>query len=502
MRIPLDLNSLDSYQMFLRIKELPAYRFVGREAIVADEYAARLGIALPHVEHDPYIASSHCFDYQKFVADLAIRKRKFALFMECGMGKSVVYFEYIKYLNQIMPKGRAILVVSPLMIIDQTVSELHRFYGDTVPMEVIPSRDVPSWVASGSGRVGITNYESFNNDVDAGRLFGLVLDESSMLAGTYGRWGQELIRIGKGLEWKLAGTGTPAPNDRIEYANHAVFLDAFPNVNSFYARYFVNKGQKENRWEMKPHALGSFYRELSHWSIFLTNPGTYGFKDNAGTLPPIHIHVHDIDLTEEQNQAAQKVTGQLIVTHLGGIVSRSKLSRISRGDHDGEDIPTNKVRMIQEMVGSWMNRESTIIWCRFNAEQDAMERAFPGAASIRGTTPYEDRVRCIADFQSGRNRILIGKPKMIGLGLNLQIATRQVFSGISDSWLDFHQAIKRSNRVGSKFDLNVHVPVTPLEHPMAENVFRKAARIDEDTAVQERMFLNAFALHDLHALHS
>jgi hypothetical protein len=55
--------------------------------------------------------------------------------------------------------------------------------------------------------------------------------------------GADVHRLGRGLDWKLALTGTPAPNDRIEYANHAVFLDHFPTVNSFLARFFVNRGQ-------------------------------------------------------------------------------------------------------------------------------------------------------------------------------------------------------------------------------------------------------------------
>ena len=54
----------------------------------------------------------------------------------------------------------------------------------------------------------------------------------------------------------------------------------------------------------------------------------------------------------------------------------------------------------------------------------------------------------IADFQAGRRRVLISKPKVLGFGLNLQIATRQVFSGLQDSYESFYQAVKRSNRYG------------------------------------------------------
>jgi SNF2 family DNA or RNA helicase len=87
--------------------------------------------------------------------------------------------------------------------------------------------------------------------------------------------------------------------------------------------------------------------------------------------------------------------------------------------------------------------------------------------------------------------VLISKGKVLGFGLNLQIATRQVFSGLQDSYELFHQCVKRSNRIGSTRPLNVHIPVTEIERPMIDTVLRKAKRIDEETAEQERIFCDA-----------
>ena len=137
------------------------------------------------------------------------------------------------------------------------------------PIQPIKASQLREWLATGNG-IGITNYEAIDEGLDASRLGSLTLDESSMLKSHYGAWGTRLIEMGRGIEYKLAATGTPAPNDRIEYANHAVFMDAFPNVNSFLARFFVNRGQTNERWELKKHALENFYRSLSHWCIFLT----------------------------------------------------------------------------------------------------------------------------------------------------------------------------------------------------------------------------------------
>ena len=91
-------------------------------------------------------------------------------------------------------------------------------------------------------------------------------------------------------------------------------------------------------------------------------------------------------------------------------------------------------------------------------------------------------------FKRGETKTLISKPKILGYGLNLQVATRQVFSGLQDSYESYYQAVKRSNRYGSTRSLNVHIPVTDIEEPMVQNVLRKAMRVQEDTAEQERLF--------------
>lgn len=491
MILDLDPSSLDSYRLFLKVKALPVYEIRGRTAFVPDEYAHRLGIGVSDLIAIHYSPLPGLFDYQRDISAMAIHKRKFAVFAEPGLGKTLIQLEFARHAQQILGLTRRVLIVCPLTVVRQTIAETKRFYGDKgLLITQVKAAELPAWTNTVGSEIGITNYEALTEDVPQGRLGALIADESSIMKSHYGKWGAELIRLGKGLEWKLALTGTPAPNDRIEYANHAVFLDAFPTVNSFLAKFFVNRGQTDNRWELKPHALEPFYRALSHWCIFLTNPATYGWRDNAESIPPIHVHIHDVDLTTEQQAVACNQTGTLFANEIGGITSRSVLSQIAKGNHRGEAIETNKPAFIKTLVESWPE-ESTIIWCHYNAEQDRLATEFPDAANIDGGTPFERREELIAEFQSGKRRILISKPRILGWGLNLQVATRQVFSGIQDSYEEFWQAVKRSNRVGSTRPLSVHIPVTDIERPMLETVLRKAARVQADTEAQERIFSRA-----------
>lgn len=487
MVITFDTSSMESYDDFLRVKSLPKYSFNGVFANVPDDYASRFGRECETVLNVQYDPHRELFDYQRDIAALAIRKRKFAVFADCGLGKTLIFLEFAKHSAKQIGERECVLIISPLMVVKQTLAECRRFYGDAMEIEQVSAKDLSGWLEFGKAKIGITNYDAIHDETPSGRLGALILDESSMLKSHYGKWGTACIRLGKGLNWKLALTGTPAPNDRIEYANHAVFLDHYPTVNSFLARFFVNRGQTDNRWELKPHALKPFYRSLSHWCIFLTNPATYGWKDNCAAVPPIHVHIHEVDLTREQQELVYETTGTLFASEAGGITSRSVLSQIAKGNHRGETVETFKPQYIRRLVDSWPD-EQTIIWCLYNSEQDVMASEFPEAANIDGSTPYDKREELIEDFKSGRRKVLISKPKILGFGLNLHMATRQVFSGLQDSYESFYQAVKRSNRIGSTRPLNVHIPITAIERPMIDTVLSKARRVQHDTEEQERLF--------------
>lgn len=489
MTYGLDLNSVDDYRKFLAVKSLPRFKFSGRTAIFPAEYAAEIGMKVKRRAKTKYNPASFLFDYQADITRMSIERGKFAVFADCGLGKALIALEYAKHVASEIDAGRCVLIVTPLMVIPQMIAEAVKFYGNDCPLiDHVHAKDLNHWLASGTAKIGITNYDALTDDVEPGRLAGMVLDESSMLKSAYGKWAQTCIRLGKGIDWKLCLTGTPAPNDRIEYANHAVFLDQYPTVNAFLARFFVNRGQTDNRWELKPHALGPFYRALSHWSIFLTNPNTYGWKDNCENIPPIHVHIHDVPLTAEQTSLALEGTGTMFVQAAsGGITKRTKMAQLAKGTHKGERVDTAKPAYIKSLVDSWPD-ESTIIWCIYNDEQERIAAEIPGAANIDGDTPHETRLQLIEDFKAGRRKVLISKGKILGFGLNLQIATRQVFSGLQDSYETYYQCVKRSNRYGSTRPLNVHIPVTDLERPMIQTVLDKAKRVQQDTEQQEAIF--------------
>jgi hypothetical protein len=483
MKIVFDTGSVESYRQFLKVKALPAYHMRGRLATFPDEYAKTFGLEAETGSTD-YTPEPFLFDYQKAIVALAIQKRKFAVFADCGLGKSLILLSYARHISS--TTNKRILIITPPMVVPQLAAEAKRFWGEDFETDIVRAAGLQEWLDGDGCRIGITNYEALKDETTAGNLGALILDESSILKSHYGKYGGIAIRLGRGIEWKLCLTGTPAPNDRIEFANHGVFLDRFPTVNSFLATYFINRGQTSERWALKPHALKPFYRALSDWSIFLANPATYGWKDNVSTIPPIHVHIESVPLTKQQRRWVNEHLGTLIATRAGGIQSRSAYGQVAKGHWKGKDFDTYKPSFISEMIERWPD-ESTLVWCLYDKEQDGMHKAL-GGESLSGKTKMTERVDAVERFKSGESKVLISKPRILGFGLNLQVATRQVFSGLQDSYESYYQCVKRSNRIGSTKPLNVHIPVTELEEPMIDTVLAKATRVESDCAEQETMF--------------
>ena len=159
--VAIDTGSIADYELFLKIKQLPRYRIGGGFAEYPDEYAAMLGLAPPVGVAETYKPSKFLFDYQRDITAKAIKKRKYAVFADCGLGKTLILLEFAKHVAKTYP-GRRVLIVSPLMVVAQTVAEAEKFYGKKLPITRIRANELGEWLRTGSG-VGITNYDAITD---------------------------------------------------------------------------------------------------------------------------------------------------------------------------------------------------------------------------------------------------------------------------------------------------------------------------------------------------
>jgi SNF2 family DNA or RNA helicase len=116
--------------------------------------------------------------------------------------------------------------------------------------------------------------------------------------------------------------------------------------------------------------------------------------------------------------------------------------------------------------------------------------------NVQGSDSPEQKVQAILDFIEGRIRVLVSKPSIFGLGLNLQCCSRMIFLGLSDSYEEFYQSLRRVYRFGQKRPVEVHIVISALEGAVLANIRRKEQDAER---MAQAMVANMASLHGVSA---
>jgi hypothetical protein len=509
---------LEDHEMFIRSKSLPEAEIIFDEAADAYEvraparFASLIGLTAVGEAREPLSLAAHLFDYQAFITRRAVDAKRFAIWSDCGTGKTPMQLEWARQVRHITA-GR-VLIIAPLAVIPQTREEAAKFYPDDPTMVPVRLETREQVVAFAKGELvgvtfAITNPEKFIDGVmpELRWLACLIVDESSFLKSGGGVIKWNLIKSARGIEYKLSCTATPAPNDTMEYASQAAFLEKLRNEGEILWTFFAK--DKRGNWKVKPHARDAFYRFMASWSIYLRKPGLYGFTDPFADVPEPLMMEHRIEATPAQLRLRDEILGvrqrgDLLPPDRLGVTQRAKLSQLAKGfrygagDDDIERVKSAKPAHVAELVRAEVAAgRQVLVWCVFDEEAKIIARALrgiEGVAQLHGDTPEKERDEILQAFRRGEIRVLVSKARLLGYGLNFQFCEAMVFSGFDDSFEAFYQAVRRCYRYGSRNQLRVHVPYVPgLEDHIWENVLRKRTLWEEDTAECERAYAAAFA---------
>lgn len=505
---------LEAYHLFLRAKTLPEKRIAydwrtdTYTLTTPARFADRLGVNAPATIHKPAPLAGHLFDYQAWIVGMALDAERFAAWADTGLGKTPMLLEWCRQVRD--RTGGRVLIMQPMGIHVQTLDMAELFYGDSLPIERIESRDaLIAWCAASGPALGIVNYEKMiPGQIPEFRLLaGLALDESSILKTGGGTIKWNIIHSAKGIQYKLSLTATPAPNEIMEYASQASFLERMRSENEIIWTWFTKT--KDGAWQVKPHARADFYRFMASWSVYLRDPARFGFKDILSSVPPPEIREYRLDITPEQRERmhvllADNVAGVgLFPDDRLDVKVRAKLAQLARGflyvkqakGRRVERVPSAKPSFAADLIRrEVMDGRPCIVWTIFDEEASILREHLTGLSVgvLDGDMKDAERTALVDRFRAGDVQVLVSKAQLAGYGLNLQFVRSMVFYGIDDSFERMYQAIRRAYRYGQTETVHVHVPYVPeLEGLVFTNVKRKQDQFNRDTAIQEQLYRQA-----------
>lgn len=398
------------------------------------------------------LLNDRLFGFQRDLVRWALKRGRSAVFADCGMGKTPMQLVWAQHVPG------PVLILAPLAVAAQTVREGEKF---GVPIEYV--REQPASIPDG---VFITNYEMLDH-FDPSVWTGIVLDESSIIKHKDGAFRNRLIESFQDTPFRLACTATPAPNDYTELGNHSEFLGGL-SMTEMLSTFFVHDGGSTQNWRLKGHAQDDFWRWLCSWAVMLRKPSDLGYDDHGFILPSIDYHDHVIRTETAPDGFLFPVQAQTLQERLAA--RRSTI----------EERVAECARQVNASTEPW------VVWCNLNDESAALAKAIPDAVEVKGADSSELKESRLLGFSDGEFRVLVTKPKIAGHGMNWQHCRNVAFVGLSDSWEQYYQAVRRCWRFGQEKDVDVHVYTAETEGAVVANIQRKEAdaqrMVDEMTS--------------------
>lgn len=416
---------------------------------IARKSASVSATPVPHGELAP-----HLFPHQRDLVRWALRRGRAAIFADCGLGKGPMLLEWARHVSA---HGR-VLILAPLAVAQQLEREARKFDVDASYRR-----------EDGGDAITISNYELIER-FDASRFVGVVIDESSILKAYDGRTRTLIVDSFASTPWRLACTATPAPNDHTELGNHAEFLGIKTRVEML-AEYFTHDGGSTQDWRLKGHARTAFWTWVASWGAVVRRPSDLGHCDDGFALPPLHMRERVIPVDHDDARAA-------------GLLFLDEARSLSDQRATRRGTQAKRVAAAAELAA---HDRPVLILCELNDEADAITAAIPGAAQVAGSDSPEDKAARFMAFCDGSIRVLVSKVKIAGYGLNFQHCNHLIFAGVSHSFEQTYQAIRRLWRFGQTLPVTVDVIRAETEGAIVANLRRKeadAARMADAMAEQ------------------
>lgn len=382
---------------------------------------------------EPLITNPGMFDFQEYVTNYAIKKGRCAIFLDTGLGKTII--ELVVAANYVKATNKPVLIITPLAVAPQHLKEAEKFGIDDVEQ----TKD-----GNYTKKIILCNYERLNHltpdDFDC-----VILDESSILKNFDGAIKNQVTTFLKKVKYRYLFTATPSPNDYIElgtssealgYLGYMDMLGRFfkNNQNNVAKLSQVSKARQGEKYYLKPHAEQDFWAWVKSWSISARKPSDIGFNDYLFKLPEL-IEVE----TMIRNETPLAINGQ---------ESLFALPAVSFQEIKAEARVTINQRC-EIAVEHAQKHDITVYWCNLNDEADRLKEIDKTAVEVRGDMNIDKKEDILLAFANGDIKKLITKTSITAFGLNWQHCNHTTYFP-TYSYEQYYQAIRRFWRFGQK----------------------------------------------------
>jgi len=417
--------------------------------------------------------------YQDNATDLILQKQAVGLFLDCGLGKTVVTLTAISELMHDRFEVSKVLVIAPLRVAEDTWSretekwdhlkylKISKVLGPEQKRKSALYAKADIYVINRENVEWLVKYYGSRWPFDM-----VVIDELSSFKSPKANRFKALRRISGAINRIVGLTGTPAPNSLIDLWPQVYLLDQGERlgrtITGYRDRYFEPDKRSSVMvfsWKPREFAEEAIYEKLSDICVSMK-------ADDWLTLPERVDNIIKIPLPPESREKYKQLERDLLLPYTDGdvvantaAVLSNKLLQLANGaiyDEFGavKEIHDEKLKALEDVIEA-ANGKPVLVFYAYKHDLERIKAKFPKAKQL-------EKAEDIESWNKGKIQIMLAHPASAGHGLNLQAGgSIIVWFGLTWSLELYQQANARLHRQGQKESVIVH-------HLIAEGT------IDED----------------------
>lgn len=427
-------------------------------------------------------------NYQNYAKNFILAHKVSALFLDCGLGKTITTLTAINELMYDSFEISKVLIIAPLRVAQSTwKDEIEKWdhlnllrYSVAVGDEkerlkalkqtsdiYIINRENVDWLVTKSGI-------DFNFDM-------LIIDELSSFKSHISKRFKSLLKIRPYFERVVGLTGTPSSNGLMDLWAEFRVLDLGERLGRYITHYRNEYFLPDKRngavifsYKPQPNAEERIYRRLSDMTISMKS--TEYLK-----MPELILNDIEINLDEEDQIKYKKFKKEMVMTiqekEIDAINAASlsnKLIQLANGSIYDEDrkfyeVHNKKLDKLEEIIES-ANGKPVLVAYWFKADKERIEKRF----KVREIKTADD----IKQWNKGMIDLALIHPASAGHGLNLQSGgSTLVWFSLTWSLELYQQTNARLYRQGQKNTVVIHHLIT--KNTIDEDIMKSLKRKDK-----------------------
>ena len=418
-------------------------------------------------------------EYQRFCIDRIVSMKRVGLFLDMGLGKTVISLTAARILKYERFAAARILVIAPKKVAEGTWTTEAEKWDHLRDLRVVPvlgSAKQRTEALKQAADVYVINRE--NTDWlkelyrNAWPFDMVIVDEASSFKNHLARRFKALASMSGHIDRMVLLTGTPSPNGMLDLWSQIFLLDGGQRLEKRYTWFREKYFQPDARswqtgqvfsYKLKPGCEDVILRRISDICISMK-------AEDYLQLPEIVYDTVPVVLDPKAKRAYDRMEADMVlqmaedeeaVTAMSAAALTTKLLQLSNGavydEYRGvHEIHDCKIEALREMVESLKARgKGALVFYQFQHDMDRILKMLNGMPKVTAYTL--DGPDSIEAWNAGEVDVLLAHPASSAYGLNLQEGGHHIiWFGLTWNYEQYVQANARLHRQGQTQPVIVH----------------------------------------------